>query len=56
MEVKPVSMKVCIWGAGEKGRRIFWHLEPENVLYFVDSDKNKIGSEYLGKKVIGVGQ
>ncbi len=56
MEIKPVSMKVCIWGAGEKGRRIFWHLEPENVLYFVDSDKNKIGSEYLGKKVISVEQ
>lgn len=56
MEIKPVSMKVCIWGAGEKGRRIFWHLEPENVLYFVDSDKNKIGSEYQGKKVISVEQ
>lgn len=56
MERKPTKMKICVWGAGEKGWRIFQHLEPEDVLYFVDSDRDKIGSEYLGKEVISVEQ
>lgn len=56
MDIKPMSMKICIWGAGEKGRRIFRHMEPEDVLCFVDSDKKKIGTDYLGKKVICVEQ
>lgn len=56
METKPMSMKICIWGAGDKGKRIFQHMEPKDILCFVDSDKKKIGSDYLGKKVISVEQ
>ncbi len=56
MERKPTSMKICIWGAGDKGKRIFQHMEPEDILCFVDSDQKKTGSNYLGKKVICVEQ
>lgn len=47
-------MELFIWGAGEKGRRIYEHLEPEDVVAFVDSDIGKSGHEFLGKKIISV--
>lgn len=54
MKAKPTKVKICIWGAGERGKRIYRHLEPEDILYFVDSAKEKIGSSYLGKEIISV--
>ncbi len=56
MKTKPMNMNICIWGAGDKGKRIFQHMEPEDILCFVDSDKKKVGTDYLGKKVISVEQ
>ena len=45
-------MKYIIWGAGEKGKRIFFHLNEEDVEAFIDTDENKVGKYYCGKKVI----
>lgn len=45
-------MEYVIWGAGERGARIFPHLNPDSVKAFIDIDSNKIGNEYLGKAVI----
>lgn len=45
-----------IWGAGEKGERIFRHLEAENVIAFVDSNRDRTGKMFLGKDVISVEQ
>lgn len=45
-------MEYVIWGAGERGARIFPHLDSDSVKAFVDGDANKIGNEYLGKAVI----
>lgn len=47
-------MMIYIWGAGEKGRRIFNHLNAEDVLGFIDTDNNKNGEKYLGKETIGI--
>lgn len=54
MKAKPTKIKICIWGAGERGKRIFRYLEPEDILYFVDSTKDKIGSSYLGMGIVKI--
>lgn len=48
------NMKLFIWGAGDKGKRIFGHLKSEDVVAFVDGDLDKIGGKYLGKQVISL--
>lgn len=45
-------MEYVIWGAGERGARIFPHLDAGNVKAFIDIDESKIGKEYCGKKII----
>lgn len=45
-------MKYVIWGAGERGARIFPHLKENEIKAFIDIDDNKIGKEYFGKKII----
>jgi hypothetical protein len=45
-------MKFVIWGAGERGRRIFPHVGRKNVSAFIDINEDKIGTAFLGKKVI----
>ena len=45
-------MKYVIWGAGERGRRIFPHLQENEVKAFIDVDENKVGKKYCGKKII----
>ena len=47
-------MKVVIWGAGVRAKRLFYHLEEEMVIAFVDQDKNRIGSTYLNKEIISI--
>lgn len=47
-------MQLYIWGAGDKGWRIFQHLKEEDVLGFVDNNPDKIGKKYHGKKVISM--
>lgn len=41
-----------IWGAGEMGKRILSHLGSENVVTFIDSSSQKIGSSFCGRSVI----
>lgn len=45
-------MKVVIWGCGERGKRIFSRLKKEDVIAFIDGNPQKIGKEYLGKRII----
>jgi hypothetical protein len=45
-------MKYVIWGAGERGRRIFPHIGEDNVIAFIDVNSEKIGNLYLGKQII----
>lgn len=45
-------MEYIIWGAGEYGQRILFHVGAENVLAFIDSDKEKIGKKLQGKVII----
>ena len=47
-----IKMEYVIWGAGERGARIFQHLEAGNVKAFIDIDESKIVKEYCGKKII----
>ena len=35
-----------IWGAGENGRRIFFHICSENVIAFIDNNSHKIGNYF----------
>ena len=45
-------MKFVIWGAGERGRRIFFHIGCENVIAFIDLDKSKAGTKLFDKPII----
>lgn len=45
-------MKYLIWGAGVRGARILPHIGPDMVEAYIDVDKDKVGKEYLGKKII----
>ncbi|MCM1230998.1 MAG: DUF115 domain-containing protein [Ruminococcus flavefaciens] len=49
-------MKYVIWGAGERGRRIYYHLKSEDVSAFIESDEKKIGTEYHDKPVIDLSE
>ncbi|MFV0464529.1 MAG: hypothetical protein ACK5ML_00535 [Lachnospiraceae bacterium] len=46
-----MNKKIVIWGAGERGKRIFPHIS-EQVLAFIDSNKQKQGEECCGRPVI----
>lgn len=45
-------MKIVIWGVGTRGKRIFSRLNPGEVVAFIDSDENKVGSDYMGTAII----
>ena len=45
-------MEYVIWGAGERGARLFPHLNADEVEAFIDIDEKKIGKYYCGKKII----
>lgn len=45
-------MRYVIWGAGERGKRVFPHIGSEDVEAFIDKDETKVGTFYCGKKVI----
>lgn len=47
-------MKIIIWGAGEMGRRVLPYLYRENVVAFIDSNIDKIGTMYLGIPIITI--
>lgn len=45
-------MKYIIWGAGNRGKIINSILQDNEILAFIDSNKNKIGKTYCGKPII----
>lgn len=45
-------MKFVIWGAGERGGRIAYHIKAENIVAFLDMDTNKVGTLCDGIEVI----
>lgn len=47
-------MKIVIWGAGQRGKRIFSRLKPGEVLAFIDNDSRKVGSKYMGVSIISL--
>lgn len=47
-------MKYVIWGAGARGGRVFQHLKDEEVIAFIDQDKEKKGMMYYGKPIIDI--
>ena len=47
-------MRLAIWGVGERGKRIYSRLHYREDIVFIDSDENKIGTEYDGKRIIGI--
>lgn len=49
-------MSLLIWGTGDKGKRIYRHLEANDVIAFVDTEKKKTEQKYCNKNVIGIQQ
>lgn len=47
-------MKIIIWGAGEMGRRVAAYLDRKNIVAFIDSNIDVIGTQYLGIPVISL--
>lgn len=47
-------MKIAIWGAGIRGKRMLARLKDVEVVCFIDSDENKIGTVCEGKEIIGL--
>ena len=45
-------IRVVIWGAGEHGQRILFHIGEENVEAFIDNNSSKQHALYCGIKVI----
>lgn len=47
-------MKIIIYGAGDMGQRPVPYVNRENIIAFVDSNVEKIGTQYLGFPVISL--
>lgn len=47
-------MKIIVWGAGDMGQRVIPYIGRENIIAFIDSDMNKIGTKYHGIFVISL--
>lgn len=47
-------MKYVIWGAGERGSRIFKHLGSESIAAFMDMNPDKWGQEIYDKQIINL--
>ena len=45
-------IQVVIWGAGDRGERIIYHIGEENVRAVIDQSEKKRGTLFHGKKVI----
>ena len=44
-------MGYVIWGAGKRGSNLFGYFQ-DDIEAFIESDRKKIGREYLGKPII----
>lgn len=53
---KKSKMKFIIWGAGDRGKYILYHLGKKNILAYIDLDQNKQGSLYENVQVIDFSQ
>lgn len=49
-------MRYVIWGAGARGKRMYYHLEKAAIVAFIDNDETKQGTNYCGKPVIDLVQ
>ncbi len=49
-------MRYVIWGAGARGKRIYYYLEKADIAAFIDNDKIKQGTQYCGRPVISLAQ
>ena len=47
-----MDIKYIVWGAGVRGGRVLKHIGSDKVEAFIDSNTDKIGKEFLGKKII----
>lgn len=47
-------MEIIIWGAGEMGRRAVSYLDKKDIVAFIDSNVDKIGTQYLDIPVISL--
>lgn len=47
-------MKYIVWGAGVRGSRVVRNMGEDNIVAFVDSSGDKIGTFFYGKKVISL--
>lgn len=47
-------MKIVIWGAGVRGKRLVRLLEPGTVIALIDNDPNKIETRYLNYPIISL--
>ncbi len=47
-------MKIVLWGAGIRGKRLVKLLEPGMVLAIIDNDQNKIGTQYIECPIISL--
>lgn len=46
------KMNFLIWGTGERGKRISFHIGYNNIIAFIDDDVNKIGEKFLNISII----
>lgn len=47
-------MKYVIWGAGKRAARLMYHLNSDEVMAFIDKDKQKVGNQYFNKEIITI--
>lgn len=47
-------MEYVIYGAGYRGKKLFEYINADNILAFIDADKEKQGKKYCGKPVISI--
>lgn len=47
-------MKYIVWGAGTRGSRVLRNIGENNIIAFVDTSKDKIGTFFYGKKIISL--
>lgn len=45
-------MKYVVWGSGYRGKVLMETIGADNIIAFIDSDKEKLGKTYCGKPII----
>ena len=47
-----IEMRLVLWGAGSIGKRFLKHLNDEDIIAYIDSDREKIGTKIKGVQVV----